>query len=110
MVHEKANFPRSSQLWKAFKSARRAGEHWRGPIGGSKMIHPGATLFKREPSIRASRLRLAMLVAVVSAFAAFTPSSASANVTNAVTQTFGSNVPGAHGDYTIEQTFPTYTG
>lgn len=74
------------------------------------MIHPVAALFTRETDARAGRLKLALLVAAFAALCAVVPTSAGANVTNSVTQTFGSNVPGAHGDYTIEQTFTGYSG
>lgn len=50
-----------------------------------------------------------MAIAVVAAFAAIAPSMASADVTPTATAVFGSNVPGAHGDYTITHNY-SYTG
>lgn len=58
---------------------------------------------------KATRLRLCMAIAVVAAFAAIAPAMATADVVSTPSTTWGSFVPGAHGDYTITQDF-TYNG
>ncbi len=68
------------------------------------MNHP-----KANRLFTGKRLRLCIAVAVVAAFAAFGAGSASADVTPSATAVFGSNVPGAHGDYTITHNY-TYSG
>lgn len=70
------------------------------------MNHPGATLFKRDNGdASAGRTRLVMLIAAIAAFALWLPAGASANVTPTASTVFGSDVPGAAGDYTINQDF-----
>ncbi len=53
---------------------------------------------------KASRLKLAVVVAAFAAFAAFAPA-AGADVSSSVTGEFSNTVPGGHGDYTNTQTF-----
>lgn len=60
---------------------------------------------------RAKRLRLCLAISAIAAFAVVLPSVASADFAAAPTANavFGSNVPGAHGDYTITHGY-TYNG
>ncbi|MDO8631568.1 MAG: hypothetical protein Q7R41_13865, partial [Phycisphaerales bacterium] len=75
------------------------------------MKYPGTTLRESISGTSTSgRLRLAILVAAITAFAVLMPATASADLTISVTQTFGNNIPGAPSDYTVDQTFGTYSG
>lgn len=74
------------------------------------MIDPGARLRKAQGHTNGiGRMRLTLLVIAIAAISAFMPATASANLTNSVTQTFGNTIPGAPSDYTVDLTFGSYS-